>query len=47
MTVVHVTHDLDEASLADHCLLLDNGRPVAEGDPTAVLQHLPVERLRT
>ncbi|MFF5986780.1 zinc ABC transporter ATP-binding protein AztA [Prauserella flavalba] len=35
--VVHVTHDLAEADRADHCLLLRDGRLLAEGPPTAVL----------
>lgn len=45
VTVVHATHDLDEASRADHCLLLDNGRLAAEGDPRTVLQHLRAQRM--
>lgn len=40
VTVIHVTHDLDEASRADNCLLLQNGRLTAEGDPRTVLQRL-------
>lgn len=39
VTVIHVTHDLDEASRADNCLLLQDGRLTAEGDPHAVLQR--------
>ncbi|PXY29128.1 hypothetical protein BAY59_16020 [Prauserella coralliicola] len=35
--VVHVTHDLAEADRADHCLLLRDGRLLAEGPPAAVL----------
>ncbi|NKE58984.1 metal ABC transporter ATP-binding protein [Lentzea sp. PSKA42] len=45
VTVIHVTHDLGEASRADHCLLLQNGRLAAEGDPQTVLQHLRAERM--
>jgi zinc/manganese transport system ATP-binding protein len=37
VTVIHVTHDLGEASRADHCLLLQDGRLAAEGDPRTVL----------
>ncbi|MEV0826816.1 zinc ABC transporter ATP-binding protein AztA [Nonomuraea rubra] len=37
VTIVHVTHDPGAAMAADHCLLLDEGRLVAQGPPTAVL----------
>ncbi|GGP02259.1 ABC transporter ATP-binding protein [Nonomuraea glycinis] len=37
VTVVHATHDLPSALRADHCLLLDDGRLVAEGPPHSVL----------
>ncbi|MEV0972525.1 zinc ABC transporter ATP-binding protein AztA [Microtetraspora glauca] len=37
VTVVHATHDLAAAKRADHCLLLKEGRLVAEGPPGAVL----------
>ncbi|TYB66683.1 metal ABC transporter ATP-binding protein [Nonomuraea sp. PA05] len=37
VTIVHVTHDPAEAARADHCLLLDEGRLVAQGPPAAVL----------
>ncbi len=40
VTVIHVTHNLDEAARADHCLLLQNGRLAAAGDPRTVLQRL-------
>ncbi|SOD62221.1 zinc/manganese transport system ATP-binding protein [Streptomyces zhaozhouensis] len=36
-TVVHATHDLHLALDADHCLLLADGRPLAEGRPAEVL----------
>ena len=42
-TVVHATHDFAEAMRADHCLLLADGRLVAEGPPTAVLTPEVVE----
>lgn len=45
VTVIHVTHDLDEASRADNCLLLQNGRLTAEGDPHTVLDRLRAEQL--
>ena len=37
VTVVHATHDLPSALRADHCLLLDDGRLVAEGPPHSLL----------
>ncbi|GLW98443.1 zinc ABC transporter ATP-binding protein AztA [Microtetraspora sp. NBRC 16547] len=37
VTVVHATHDLAAARRADHCLLLDDGRLVAEGSPGQIL----------
>ncbi|MGW4029555.1 zinc ABC transporter ATP-binding protein AztA [Streptomyces sp. NPDC004838] len=36
-TVVHATHDLAAARLADHCLLLHEGRLLAEGPPSEAL----------
>ncbi|ONK14603.1 zinc ABC transporter ATP-binding protein AztA [Streptomyces sp. MP131-18] len=37
MTVIHATHDLDLALRSAHCLLLGNGRLVAQGPPAEVL----------
>ncbi|SEH02038.1 zinc/manganese transport system ATP-binding protein [Nonomuraea solani] len=37
VTVVHTTHDLELALRADHCLLLEDGRLLAEGPPGSVL----------
>ncbi|MFG3442121.1 zinc ABC transporter ATP-binding protein AztA [Nonomuraea sp. NPDC047897] len=47
VTVVHATHDLDLAMRADHCLLLDGGRLLAQGPPDSVLtpQALGDDRL--
>ncbi|WP_020556183.1 hypothetical protein [Embleya scabrispora] len=44
-TVVHVTHDLASARLADHCLLLHGGRLVAEGVPETVLTGATLRRV--
>jgi ABC-type sugar transport system ATPase subunit len=41
-TVVVVTHDRDEAArLADHLVVLVDGRPIAEGDAAALLRSPP------
>ncbi|MFI6481138.1 zinc ABC transporter ATP-binding protein AztA [Nonomuraea sp. NPDC050663] len=37
VTVVHATHDPGAVSRADHCLLLSEGRLIAEGTPSAVV----------
>ncbi len=37
VTVVLATHDLAAAGRADHCVLLEEGRPVAQGAPESVL----------
>jgi zinc/manganese transport system ATP-binding protein len=36
VTVVHATHDRNAAREADHCLLLDDGRLLAEGTPEEI-----------
>ncbi len=38
VTVMLATHDLPSALRADHCLLLDDGRLVAEGPPSLILR---------
>ena len=40
VTVVAVTHDPDAASRADHCVLLRDGRLVAEGPPSTASLHI-------
>lgn len=37
VTVVHATHDRDDARCADHCVLLRGGRLVRQGVPETVL----------
>ncbi|WP_059008105.1 zinc ABC transporter ATP-binding protein AztA [Streptomyces specialis] len=44
VTVVHATHDLDDALRADHCLLFAGGRLLAEGPPAAVLTRDALDR---
>ncbi|GAA2069047.1 zinc ABC transporter ATP-binding protein AztA [Streptomyces albiaxialis] len=45
VTVVQATHDLDAALVADHCLLLQDGRLVAEGEPRDVLTDDALRRV--
>jgi len=44
MTVVHITHYMDEAIFADRVLVMDQGKIVLEGTPKDVFSQ--VERLR-
>jgi zinc/manganese transport system ATP-binding protein len=43
-SVVRVTHDMDVAMQADHCVVLHNGTVAAAGDPVAVLTPEVVAR---
>jgi len=44
-TVVVATHDLDSVEdIADHCLVMQNGRIVAQGQPTMILYDEPLLR---
>jgi zinc/manganese transport system ATP-binding protein len=43
--VIHVTHDLNQASRANHCLLLQDGRLAAEGEPHTVLRRLRMKQM--
>ena len=43
--IVHITHDMDEASRADRVLVLDQGKLAADGSPAAILTR--VEWLKT
>ncbi len=44
VTVIHATHDIDEAMRADHCMLLSQGRLLAAGAPDAVLSRDALQR---
>lgn len=37
MTILSITHDIEEAALSDHVILLDNGHIIDEGAPEKVL----------
>lgn len=39
MTILSITHDIEEAALSDHVIVLDQGHVVMEGKPEEVLCH--------
>ncbi len=46
MTILSITHDIEEAALSDHVVLLDNGHIIDEGTPEKVLtQKEKLERI--
>lgn len=46
MTILSITHDIEEAALSDHVILLDNGHIIDEGTPEKVLtQKVELERI--
>lgn len=46
MTILSITHDIEEAALSDHVILLDNGHIIDEGTPEKVLtQKKELERI--
>ena len=46
MTILSITHDIEEAALSDHVILLDNGHIIDEGTPEKVLiQKEELERI--
>ena len=46
MTILSITHDIEEAALSDHVILLDNGHIIDEGAPEKVLtQKEELERI--
>lgn len=42
MTILSITHDIEEAALSDHVILLDNGHIIDEGTPEKVLTQKEV-----
>lgn len=38
--IVHITHSMDEASLADRVLVMDQGELIADGSPQAILSRV-------
>lgn len=39
LTVISITHDIEEVAHSDHVIVLDQGRVVLDGHPDEVLQH--------
>lgn len=39
LTVLSITHDIDEAASADHILMIDDGHFVEEADPETIFSH--------
>jgi energy-coupling factor transport system ATP-binding protein len=44
ITIIHITHHMDEASLADRVIVIDNGRLVSDGTPRDVFNN--VEKIK-
>lgn len=40
MGIIHVTHDMDEAALADRVLVMDQGELIADGTPGSILSRV-------
>ncbi|WP_406617497.1 energy-coupling factor transporter ATPase [Mycoplasmopsis adleri] len=38
-TLISITHDMDEAILADYCLVFANGQVIASGEPKDILKN--------
>ncbi len=41
ITIIHITHDMSEAALADRIIVLDHGRIFADGTPREVFSRVP------
>lgn len=39
LTIISITHDIEEVAHSDHVIVLDQGRVVLEGKPDEVLRH--------
>ncbi len=39
LTVISITHDIEEVAKSDHVIVLDQGRVVLDGHPNEILQH--------
>ena len=42
MTVIHITHYMEEAVKADRVIVMDHGKVVLEGTPQAVFQQVEI-----
>ncbi|MDD2851324.1 MAG: energy-coupling factor transporter ATPase [Desulfuromonadaceae bacterium] len=45
ITVLHITHDMEEARLADRVILLDAGKVVLDGRPSEVFSNSPAIKM--
>ncbi len=41
ITIIHITHDMSEAALADRIIVLDHGSVYLDGTPAEVFSHVP------
>ena len=39
LTVISITHDIEEVAKSDHVIVLDQGRVVLDGHPDEIIQH--------
>ncbi|WP_027120684.1 energy-coupling factor transporter ATPase [Mycoplasmopsis lipofaciens] len=44
-TLISITHDMDEAILADYCLVFSEGKIIAEGSPKDILKNKKIIEL--
>lgn len=43
MTIIHITHHMEEVLAAGRVLLMDKGRLVFDGDPVCFLKRCPLK----
>ena len=42
ITIIHITHFMEEAALADHIIVMDDGRVIMDGTPAEIFSHVHV-----
>lgn len=40
ITIIHITHFMEEAALADHIIVMDDGRVIMDGTPAEIFSHV-------